>query len=147
MEESDCTLELMFKNVSLLVAKIFVVCAPLFFCGLVQAQYDNGSLVGTIRDTSGAPVPHVKVTITNTETGIVTQATTNGTGEYDVPSLRVGTYKIVASASGFSDAEADNIGVSVGVRLNIDLSLKVGAEATTVEVSGCLLYTSPSPRD
>ena len=139
MEESDCTLELMFKKVSLLIAKIFVVCAPLFFCGLVQAQYDNGSLVGTIRDISGAPVPHVKVTITNTETGIVTQATTNGTGEYDIPSLRVGTYKIVASGSGFSDAEADNIGVSVGVRLNIDLSLKVGAEATTVEVSGVAL--------
>jgi hypothetical protein len=126
------------KDLSL-VAKVFIVCAPLLFCGLVQAQFDNGSLVGTIRDASGAPVPHAKVTITNTETGIATQASTNGTGEYNVPSLRVGTYKIVASSDGFSDAEADNISVSVGVSQHIDLSLKVGAAATTVEVSGVAL--------
>jgi hypothetical protein len=139
MEESDCTLEPMLKKISRFMAKAFVVCVLLSSCGLVQAQYDNGSLVGTIRDASGAPVPHVKVTITNTETGIATQETTNGTGEYDVPSLRVGTYKIVAAAIGFSDAEADNIGVSVGVAQHIDLSLKVGAAATTVEVSGIAL--------
>jgi hypothetical protein len=108
-------------------------------CVQARAQYDNGSLVGTIRDSSGATVPHAKVTITNLETGIVTQAMTNGTGEYDVPSLRVGTYKIVASANGFSDAEAENIGVSVGVRQHIDLALKVGAASTTVEVSGIAL--------
>src|SRR3984885_706863 len=132
-------IEAMSKKLCLLVAKVLVVCAPLFFCGLAHAQYDNGSLVGTIRDASGNPVQRAKIAITNTETGIVTEVTTNGTGEYDVPSLRVGTYKIVASASGFSDAEAENIGVSVGVRQHIDLSLKVGAEATTVEVSGVAL--------
>jgi hypothetical protein len=119
MEEIDCRWEPMFKKSSLLAAKAFVVLVLVFCCGLMHAQYDNGSLTGTIRDTSGAPVPHVKVTITNTETGIAMQVMTNGTGEYDVPSLRVGTYKIVASAGGFSDAEADDIGVSVGVSLNI----------------------------
>ena len=117
------------------VLKCFLLSVCVFVCVQARAQYDNGSLVGTIRDSSGAPMPHVKVVITNTETGIVTQATTNGTGQYDVPSLRVGTYKIVASANGFSDAEADNIGISVGVSLNIDLSLKVGSAAATVEVS------------
>ncbi len=121
------------------VLKCFLLSVCVFVCVQARAQYDNGSLVGTIRDSSGAPMPHVKVVITNTETGIVTQATTNGTGQYDVPSLRVGTYKIVASANGFSDAEADNIGISVGVSLNIDLSLKVGSAATTVEVSGVAL--------
>jgi Carboxypeptidase regulatory-like domain/TonB-dependent Receptor Plug Domain/TonB dependent receptor len=132
-------IETMSKKLCLLIAKVFIVCAPLFFCGLAHSQYDNGSLVGTIRDASGNPVPRAKVAITNTETGIVTEVTTNGTGEYDVPSLRVGTYKIVASASGFSDAEAENIGVSVGVRQHIDLSLKVGAATATVEVSGIAL--------
>jgi hypothetical protein len=127
------------KNLSGFVLKCLVLIVCLFVGAQARAQYDNGSLVGTIRDASGAPMPHVKVAITNIETGIVTQATTNGTGEYNVPSLRVGTYKIVASASGFSDAEADNIGISVGVSLTIDLSLKVGSAATTVEVSGVAL--------
>ena len=121
------------------VTKYVLLSACLLLCVQARAQYDNGSLVGTIRDGSGATVPNAKVTITNAETGIVTQVTTNGSGEYDVPSLRVGTYKIVASGNGFSDAEADNIGVSVGVRLNIDLALKVGGAATTVEVSGVAL--------
>lgn len=108
------------KNSNLFVSKCVLLFVCLFVCVQARAQYDNGSVVGTIRDASGAPVPHVQVTITNTETEIVTRAMTNGTGEYDVPPLRVGTYKIVASASGFSDAEADNIGVSVGGRLNTD---------------------------
>jgi hypothetical protein len=127
------------KNLNDFVVKCLLLIVCLFVCAQARAQYDNGSLVGTIRDASGAPMPHVKVAITNTETGIVTQAATNTTGQYDVPSLRVGTYKIVASANGFSDAEADNIGISVGVSLTIDLSLKVGSATTTVEVSGVAL--------
>jgi outer membrane receptor protein involved in Fe transport len=120
-------------------AKVSLVVALLFACVRMQAQYENGSLVGTIRDASGAPVPHASVKITNTATGISTVVMSNGTGEYDVPSLRVGTYSVDASASGFSDAVAENITVSVGVRQHIDLALKVGGTTATVEVSGVAL--------
>ena len=129
----------MSKKYLLLGAQALAFLTLLFFSSLMQAQYDNGSLTGTIRDASGATIPRVHVAITNTETGIATQVVTNGSGAYNVPSLRVGTYKIVASAPGFSNAEADSIGISVGVNINIDLSLKVGTEATTVEVSGIAL--------
>ncbi|GGG66254.1 TonB-dependent receptor [Edaphobacter dinghuensis] len=103
------------------------------------AQYDNGSLVGTIHDASGAAVPNAVVTITNTATSATSTVTTNASGDYDAPSLRVGVYKISAKAPGFADAVANNITVSVGVRGRIDLTLQVGTAQTTVEVSDVAL--------
>src|SRR5579871_2753692 len=75
------------------------------------AQYENGSIVGSIHDTTGAAVPNAVVTITNADTNISTKETTNSAGEYEAPSVRVGTYTISASAAGFSDAVAKNISV------------------------------------
>jgi hypothetical protein len=129
----------MLKKTVSLAAKLALVYFSLFFCGQLHAQYENGSLVGTIRDASGAPVPNAVVKVTNTATAITAQVTTNASGEYAVPSLRVGTYSVDAAAPGFSDAIAQNITVSVGVRQHIDLALKVGAASTTVEVSDVAL--------
>ncbi len=114
------------------------------------AQYDTASLVGTIRDSSGAAVPNVTVTITNDATGVTSAVKTNGSGDYEVPSLRAGVYTISANASGYAIAEAKSITVSVGARERIDLTLKVGtAQATTVEVSDVALQveTESSQRD
>ncbi|HEY0796290.1 MAG TPA: TonB-dependent receptor [Acidisarcina sp.] len=110
-------------------------------CTQLYAQYDNGSLLGTISDITGAPIAGAAVKITNTATAISTQTTTNESGGYDVPSLRVGVYTISANANGFSEAIAENITVSVGGRQRIDLTLKVGAAQSTVEVSGVALQT------
>ena len=114
------------------------------------AQYDNGSLVGTIHDSSGAAVPNVTVTITNDATGVASVVKTSDSGDYEIPSLRVGVYTISASAPGFAIAEAKQITISVGARERIDLVLKVGtAQATTVEVSDVALQlqTESSQRD
>jgi len=111
----------------------------LFLTGFLHAQYENGSIVGTIRDSTGAAVSGAIVTITNNATAVASKTTTNGDGDYEVPSLHVGVYTISASASGFTDAAANNITVSVGGRQRIDLSLKVGATQTTVEVSDVAL--------
>ena len=105
-----------------------------------RAQYEDGSLIGTIHDATGAVVGNATVTVTNVNTGIETKVTTNGSGDYEVPSLRVGTYGIKAEAPGFAPAEATNISIAVGGRSHIDLTLKVGqADATSVEVSDVAL--------
>jgi hypothetical protein len=114
------------------------------------AQYDNGSLVGTVRDSTGAAVPNVTVTIVNAATGVASVVKTNDAGDYEVPSLRAGVYNISASASGYAIAEANSITISVGARERIDLALRVGAaQATTVEVSDVALQiqTESSQRD
>jgi hypothetical protein len=123
----------------LLASKFLAAVLLLLPCTLLQAQYENGSVVGTIHDATGASVSGASVTVTNDATGIVSKATSTGSGDYEVPSLRVGVYTISASAPGFSDAVAKNITVSVGVRARIDLSLQVGSTQTTVEVSDVAL--------
>ena len=106
-----------------------------FFTCYLHAQYENGSVVGTIRDKSGAGIPNAVVTITNNATAVATKASTSAEGDYEVPSLHVGVYTIAATSSGFTNAVANNITVSVGGRQRIDLTLNVGATETTVEVS------------
>ena len=115
----------------------------------LHAQYENGSLLGTVRDASGAPIPNAEVVVVNTATGVSNEAKTDGSGNYDVPQLRVGVYTVTASAAGFSKAIAENITVSVGNRQRIDLGLKVGGAETTVEVSDVALQieTESSQRD
>ena len=133
-----------------LVPRTIAVAAVLTCAALpALAQYDNGSLVGTIRDASGAPVAGAVVKVTNVGTGSTVQVVTDGAGEYTVPQLRVGTYTVNASAPGFSAAVAENIGVAVNVRQHIDLGLKVGGTDTTVEVSDVQLQleTESSQRD
>jgi hypothetical protein len=110
-----------------------------FFTCYLHAQYENGSVVGTIRDKSGAGIPNAVVTITNNATAVATKAATNGEGDYEVPSLHVGVYTIAAASAGFTGAVANNITVSVGGRQRIDLTLNVGATETTVEVSDVAL--------
>jgi hypothetical protein len=112
-------------------------------------QYENGSLVGTIRDSSGAPITNATVMVKNNATAIASSTKTNGVGDYNVPSVKVGVYSITASAPGFASAEANDISVSVGGRQRIDLTLKVGSEATSVEVTGVALQveTETSQRD
>jgi hypothetical protein len=113
------------------------------------AQYDNGSLVGTIKDATGAPIAGASVTITNTGTSIATTTKTTSAGEYTAPELRAGTYNVTASSVGFGDATAKNIAISVGGRQNIDLTLTVGAATESVEVSDVALQieTQESQRD
>jgi hypothetical protein len=114
-----------------------IIC--LVFCGLAHAQYEDGSLVGTIRDTTGAAVSGATIQVVNTATGIESTVTSNGSGDYEVVSLRVGLYKITATASGFATAVADNITISVGSRQRIDLTLQPGQTQTTVEVTDVAL--------
>jgi hypothetical protein len=118
----------------------YLLAALLMFVGVAaQAQFDNGSLVGTIHDATGAVIPGAAVTVTNAATGSISKVTSNGSGDYEVPSLRVGTYTIAATATGYADAVAKNIEISVGGRQRIDLSLNVGSAQTTVEVSDVAL--------
>ena len=118
-------------------------------CAQVYAQYDNGSLVGAIKDSTGAPIPGASVTITNVATSIAITTKTNATGEYTAPELKVGTYNVSATAAGFGDASAKNVAISVGGRQDIDLTLTVGATTESVEVSDVALQieTQESQRD
>ncbi len=127
---------------------VWVAGAALFTASM-HAQYENGGVVGTIKDPSGAPIARASVTATNTATGVVNKVETNDAGEYNLPQLRVGVYSLSSTAPGFSSAVAKNITVSVGNLQRIDLSLPLGTAEASVEVSDVTLQveTEQTQRD
>ncbi|MGI9074711.1 MAG: carboxypeptidase regulatory-like domain-containing protein [Bryobacteraceae bacterium] len=97
----------------------------------------GGTLLGTVTDPSGAVMPNVGITITNTDTSQATHLTTNQGGEYLAADLSIGHYVVRAEASGFKASEQKNITLNVGARTRADLKLEVGntQQSVTVEAT------------
>src|SRR5688500_9083543 len=114
----------------------------------VFAQFDTSTVLGSVKDSSGAVVPGATVTLKNVQTGISSTAVTEAEGSYQFLPLRVGTYTVRAELQGFSVAEARDVAVAVGARQRVDLTLTVGNVGETVEVTGAakLLETESSDR-
>lgn len=117
-----------------------VIAAVLAFAVLVpsafaQSQAANGSIEGTVLDTSGAVLPGVTVTVTNTDTGASRTLVTNESGIYRAPLLPLGTYTVAAELQGFRRFEQTGIPLSVGQTAVINVSLGVGAVSEVVSVS------------
>jgi Carboxypeptidase regulatory-like domain/TonB dependent receptor/TonB-dependent Receptor Plug Domain len=109
-------------------------------CSTAWAQFDTASVVGTIRDNSGAIVSGATVTLTNVETGVTQTRTTDDSGAYEFATVRVGMYVLTAEKEGFSVAVADNIQATVGARQRVDLSLQVGQLSERVEVTAAVTH-------
>ena len=84
------------RNVALALALLVGSVLPAF------AQFDRGSISGTIKDEQGGVMPGVTVTVTNTQTQQAQTTITNGTGFYTFPNLLPGGYDIIAELTGFS---------------------------------------------
>jgi hypothetical protein len=126
----------------------FVLLVVLAFAAGAQAQFETATVVGTIRDSSGAVVPDAKVTLTNTATGVSTTRTTTGEGTFEFVTVRGGVYLLTAEKAGFSIALTDNVQVQVGARLRVDMQMAVGQLSEKVEVTAAapLLETDSSQR-
>src|SRR5713101_565312 len=102
-------------------------------CAVVWAQ-STAQISGTVSDPSGAVLPGVEVTLTQTDTGLKRTVLTNETGSYIMPNLPVGPYKLEASLPGFSTFARTGIVLTVGADPLINISLAVGQVSETVEV-------------
>ena len=100
------------------------------------AQVDTGSLVGTVKDPSGATLPGVTVTATNADTAVATSVKTEADGNYVITPLKIGRYSVSVEASGFQREVRKDIVLDVQQTIRLDFSLKVGAVSETMEVSG-----------
>ncbi len=116
----------------------------LFLFGLsLHAFGQEATILGTVTDPSGAAVPNVKVTVTNTDTGLSRTVTTSTDGQYIAPDVHIGHYDARAEASGFKIGEQKGITLQVGDRLRVDFKLSVGniKETVTVEANAVAVQT------
>jgi hypothetical protein len=110
------------------LALLFVVCA--------RAQISTGTIAGVVEDTSGAVIPNAGVTATQTATGESRHTVTTGSGEFNLPFLRVGQYSVAVTAPGFKTRILSGITLQVDQTVNLNVPLEVGAATEAVEVTG-----------
>ena len=112
---------------------------PIFFCLFAFpafAQFDTGSITGTVTDPTGAIVPRATVTVTNVGTGIQTDLAADQRGIFVASALPFGTYVVAVKASGFAETKSSPIKISVGAMVQLNLVLAVAASQETVQVNG-----------
>ncbi|MFZ0807468.1 MAG: TonB-dependent receptor, partial [Candidatus Sulfotelmatobacter sp.] len=102
---------------------------------IVAQSTVTGAISGVVTDQSGAVLPDVSVTMKSVEKGFSQTTKTNAQGAYQFPLLEPGTYTVTISAANFKTTTATST-VSVGQTAIINAKLEVGAQGTTVEVSG-----------
>jgi carboxypeptidase family protein/TonB-dependent receptor-like protein len=100
----------------------------------------SGTIVGTVTDPSGAVVPNVAVTLTNTDTSLTRVIPTNDSGQYVAVDLPLGHYKVKAEAKGFKVAEQKDIVLTVGDRIRVDFQMQLGAAQETVTVESTAVH-------
>jgi len=113
---------------------------------LVFAQTSTATILGVVKDTSGALVPGVSITVKHTESGLTRTVVSGERGGYNVPLLPVGAYEITTTMPGFKQAVRSGINLVVGQEAVVDLTLEVGAvgEQVTVTEEAPLVNTTTS---
>src|SRR5437879_4645845 len=117
------------RTLFVLVAALFVVVG----CANVWAQA-TAQISGTVKDQTGAVLPGVEVTVTQTETGATRSGITNETGTYVLPNLPIGPYRLEAALQGFRSFVQTGIVLQVNSSPVINPVLEVGQVTEQVEV-------------
>lgn len=100
-----------------------------------SAQSIFANLSGTVMDANGAVVPRARVSVESVASQVIRHYVTNGSGFFSATELPTGTYNVAVEAKGFERWNGSGISLNSGDDKTINVSLKVGAETTTVEVS------------
>ena len=114
---------------------LLVVTACLGSAVLSAQSTTQGSISGTVEDSTGASVPGATVNIKNSATGFAVNIVADGSGYYKAPLLEPGTYAVSISASGFANYRADNVVVVVGQVTSVEPRLAVASSTAEVVVT------------
>jgi hypothetical protein len=122
----------MFKRALFLVTVVSFALIP----SRLAAQAVGGTVLGSVKDSSGAAVARAPVTITAIETGLIRTVHTADDGEFRAPSLPPGVYTVSVEMQGFKKTTLSNLQLGVDQKLRADVVLEVGAITETVQVEG-----------
>jgi hypothetical protein len=127
--------------------RLAIAVVALAACTLpLAAQESRGTIVGRVSDPSGALIPNATVEVKNKAQGVVQTFKTNESGAYQAPYLIPGQYEVAVTAEGFKRAVRDTVSVTVGDRVNVDLTMEVGemTQSVSVTAEAPLLQTASS---
>ncbi|MBM3748084.1 MAG: carboxypeptidase regulatory-like domain-containing protein, partial [Acidobacteria bacterium] len=114
-----------------LMAGILLLC----LAAVLGAQETRGTILGRVTDPSGAVIPNVTVRLTNPATNVTVSTATNADGNYEVPYLLPGTYRLTAEMAGFRTFVREGIELRIADRLSIPVAMQVGEVTEQVTVT------------
>ncbi|MBI4483751.1 MAG: TonB-dependent receptor [Acidobacteria bacterium] len=103
---------------------------------VLWSQTTTGTILGAVKDETGAVIPGVTITVLNVNTGISRTGLTNETGNYRVANLPLGTYRVTAEVLGFKSLSRSGVELTVGRQAVIDFTLQLGEVTEEVTVTG-----------
>ena len=112
-----------------------VVLASGWLLAISFAQTPTASVIGRVTDPSGAVVPGVDVKVTNLDTNLTLSGASNAAGDYTVPYLNPGRYRLEATAAGFRAYQRGEFTLEVSQTLRLDIPLEVGTASESITVS------------
>ena len=101
---------------------------------LAQTQ-TTGRIIGTVRDTNGAVIAGAEVTVVSVATNDERKVTTDQTGNFSVPSLAPGEYRVTVSANGFQKSVDENVRVLITETTPSNATMKVALSEETVNIN------------
>ncbi|HEV8131180.1 MAG TPA: carboxypeptidase regulatory-like domain-containing protein [Acidobacteriota bacterium] len=117
--------------------RVFILATFLLCIGTVLlAQRDMGTILGLVKDQTGAVIPGATVTITEDSTHVSVSVLTDDSGNYIRPLLKPGLYTVEVEMSGFKKAVQKGVKLNAGERVPVDVSLEVGQVSESIEVTG-----------
>ncbi len=126
---------------SLVIVLLSMLASPLL------AQFETASVLGYVRDASGALVPGATVTLVNQGTQTKQEIHATSSGAFEFTDVKIGQYRVTAQAAGFDLSTTEPFTVQVNARQRVDVSLRAGSsETVTVTDAASLLNTDDSER-
>ncbi len=101
----------------------------------IRAQLPTATVLGVVKDASGAVVPDAALTVRNVETGQTRIAASAADGSYRFSALPVGTYEIRAAHTGFQSELRSGLTLTVLQEAVVSFTLRVGAVEQTIAVT------------
>jgi len=125
---------------------LFAVSLLLMAMPSAWAQTDQGAITGVVQDDQGAVIPGAKVTLTATDTDFSLQRTADASGVFIFSPVKIGNYRLTATAPSFQTTVRENLHVDIQQRLNIVVGMKPGSvtQQVTVTTESPLLETQTS---
>ena len=114
---------------------ILILAACFSSISLNAQSTTQGSIAGSVLDSSGAAIPGAAVSIQRTATGFTIKLVTDSSGYFKAPLLEPGTYTVTLSASGFAKYRADGVTVQVGQVTTLEPHLALASASTSVVVT------------
>ena len=134
------------RNAAHLLVRVVTLTLVLGILALpTLAQTNKADILGTVTDSNGAAVQGATVKVTKVDTGATREVKSGDSGEYQVPSLEIGIYKITVTKQGYQTVTQENIVLQTSDRLRIDLALPPGNITSVVTITaGAPLVESES---